>query len=91
MKLVLTWSWSVALALGVFSLLFYRSPYSGHGPDMVGDEVSHFIAPMVLALFLTIMPLFLDDPLPFKRFVPPLAVVVVAISAIAIYVQAIMR
>jgi hypothetical protein len=91
MKQINTWSWSVALAAGVLSLMFYRSPHTGHGPDMVGDEVSHFIFPMVLALFLSIMPLFRDDPLPFKKFVPPLAVVIVAISSLLIYGQAIMR
>lgn len=90
MKSIATWSWLLPLVLGVLSLLIYRSGAT-HGPDMVGDEVAHFLIPMLIALLLAIVVLFLRDPLPIEKYVPLLAVLSVAAISIGIYVKVIMR
>ncbi|MFO1095162.1 MAG: hypothetical protein U0992_17920 [Planctomycetaceae bacterium] len=90
MKSIATWSWVLPLAMGVVSLLVYRSRAT-HGPDMVGDEVAHILIPMLIALLLAIVVLFLRDPLPFEKYVPLLAVLGTAAASTAVYVKVIMR
>jgi hypothetical protein len=41
--------WLASLVWGIVSLAFYRSS-ERHGPDMVGDEVSHFLVPIIVSL-----------------------------------------
>ncbi len=46
-------AWVGAVLWSVLSLALYRSS-AGHGPDMVGEEVSQFLLPLVVATLLSL-------------------------------------
>ncbi len=47
-------SWFVLVASSLLSLCFYRSPPM-HGPDAVGREVTAFLLPCLIALFVSFL------------------------------------
>ncbi|MCA9033684.1 MAG: hypothetical protein KDA91_01080 [Planctomycetaceae bacterium] len=44
--------WAILCGVSIVVLLFYRSA-PGHGPDMVGREMTAFLSPLLLALFVS--------------------------------------
>ncbi|MEX2288242.1 MAG: hypothetical protein WD648_14200 [Planctomycetaceae bacterium] len=86
--------WLIALGWGWASLLLYRST-SGHGPDMVADEVFAFMLPIVISLGIAIGLLFTQGPLPepfqSRKYAPLLISIVIGAGAVAIYSALIVR
>lgn len=52
-RLALTVAWAGAVLWSVLSLALFRSS-AGHGPDMVGEEVSRFLLPLAVATVLSL-------------------------------------
>jgi len=46
--------WAVLCGVSIAILLLYRSA-PGHGPDMVGKEMTAFLAPLLLAFFVSVV------------------------------------
>src|SRR6185503_19532178 len=86
--------WMLLLGWGVASLLFYRSG-ANHGPDMVGDEVSRFLMPMLtslgIAFGLRILPGPLPKPFGSRKYAPLLISALVGASAVAVYCAFVVR
>lgn len=86
--------WSIAIAWSLVSLIAYRSS-EYHGPDMVGQEVSGFILPLLIALGIGIVVLFgsrTRDLHPTTRWASaPLATIAIGICEVLVYCTFIMR
>ena len=60
-------AWAGAVLWSILSLALYRAPYS-HGLDMVGQEVSRFVIPLILAAALSVaFAIFYQSQTTFRR------------------------
>lgn len=83
--------WGALLVWSVCSLLFYRAP-AGHGPDMVGAEISRFGLPLCLAFLVSLVGFALPHPVDnAARVMPFAATIILAILEAFTYAQFVMR
>ncbi len=86
--------WLATLLWGIASLLLYRSD-AQHGPDIVGEEVAHFLIPIVVSLLMAMGMVFLpgESPLPFEcpKFLPLVISFTAGGVSVGVYLSFIMR
>lgn len=94
---LLTWLrifWFLSIAASAISLLLFHSS-DIHGPDQVAREVSGFVAPLVIALLLSVASITVhkDRPHPGAKqpICTPIATLVIAAAEVLVYCTVIVR
>jgi hypothetical protein len=86
--------WLGLVVWAILHLVFYRSS-APHGPDMVGEEVSGFLVPLLISLAPAIGLAAIRGPLPrpfgSRKYAPLLVSIVAAACSIVIYIGCVLR
>ncbi len=90
MVLGLKVAWTLLIVWSLISLVLFRST-AGHGPDVVGEEMSRFLVPLVAALAVATVYCFSTPRRRRSRWSPVFATVAIVVAEIVVYCALVMR